>query len=64
MKDKVLRIVAKHFLKEINEQIRICKETEMAGLLEDLPEPVKTREKERYLELIKDSKILRDYLNE
>lgn len=61
---RVLKVIAKYILKELSEQIRISKEVKLAGVFDDLPEPLRTKEKKRYLELIKDSKILRDYLDE
>ena len=64
MKDKVIEILAKYCLKEIEEQKRMCKTMESAEIINDLPEPLKTKECERYSKLKKDSKILKEFLDE
>lgn len=64
MKDKVLEVLAKYCFKDLEEQKRMCKTMESAEVLNDLPEPLKTKENKRYSELKKDSKILKEHLND
>lgn len=63
MKDKILKILVKYQIKELEEQIRMCKTMHSMEVLDDLPNPLKTKEYKRYSELKKDSKDLKDYLN-